>query len=248
MIYNVDVADVRDVFVNLLYTQQFVQDKSGVKCLEIENASFIANEPTIFGAPNEYIDRELAWYKSQSLNVNDIPAPVPQIWKNVATKEGLINSNYGWCIWSKENGSQYNACLKQLISNPDSRRAVMIYTRPNMQTDYNKDGMSDFMCTSNVQYMIRNNKLHSYVYMRSSDSVMGYKNDWAWQNHVLEELLADLKFTYPNLEKGDITWNACSLHVYEPHFYLVDHYKETGQTAIAKKDYKFLYPDSPYSV
>lgn len=248
MIYNVDVTDVRDVFAFLLQHGVFVQDKSGVKCLEIENASFIANEPTIFGAPNEYIDRELVWYKSQSLNVNDIPAPVPQIWKNVATKEGLINSNYGWCIWSKENGSQYSSCLKQLITNRDSRRAVMIYTRPSMQTDYNKDGMSDFMCTSNVQYMIRNNKLHSYVYMRSNDSVMGYKNDWAWQNHVLEELLADLKFTYPHLQKGDMIWNACSLHVYEPHFYLVDHFANTSATTITKKEYAETYPDSRLSV
>jgi thymidylate synthase len=181
------------------------------------NAAFIANEPAIFGTLNhDYIERELQWYKSISRNVNDIPGGPPEIWKRVATPDGYINSNYGWCIWSDENYNQYTNVLDELKSNPDSRRATMIYTRPTMHTDYKLNGMSDFMCTNTVQYLVRDGKLHSLVYMRSNDAIFGYKNDYAWQKHVLDELAKEL-----SLPAGDIYWNVASLHVYERHFDLI---------------------------
>lgn len=211
------VADVRAEFINLLKTESFVTDKSGVQMLEIRSASFLADEEAIFGTPNrDYIRREIDWYESQSLSVNDIPGGPPTIWKQVADKEGYINSNYGWCIWSRDNGSQYNKVLNELKSQPNSRRAVMIYTRPTMWDEYNLNGMSDFMCTNAVQYMIRDDKVHAVVQMRSNDVVFGYKNDYAWQKHVLDMLAADL-----GVEPGDIYWNAGSLHVYSRHFHLI---------------------------
>jgi thymidylate synthase len=135
----------------------------------------------------------------------------------VATPEGLINSNYGWCIYSKDNGYQYLNVVNQLKANPDSRRATMIYNRPSMHDDYNKDGMSDFMCTNTVQYLVRDGKVNALVYMRSNDAVFGYKNDFAWQKYVLENVCEDL-----DLPIGDIYWNVASLHVYERHFNLIE--------------------------
>lgn len=205
---------------NKLVNEDFVVDKLGSKTIEIINASFMANEPKIFGEINEeYVKRELAWYKSQSLNVNDIEAPIPQIWKDVADDEGNINSNYGWCIYSKENGLQFNKVLDELYNFPLSRRAVMIYNRPSMHDDYNKNGMSDFMCTNTVQYLVRENKLHALVYMRSNDVVYGYKNDYAWQLFVQMQLLHELNNKgWLNCGLGNIHWNVGSLHMYERHF------------------------------
>lgn len=209
--------DVRVTFIGLLEEERFVTDKTGCKMIEIVGANFIADLPSIFGTVNEdYVKREIQWYESQSLNVNDIPEPVPAIWKAVATPTGRINSNYGWCIFSDKNHQQYSNCLKTLQNDPFSRRAIMIYTRPQMQYDYNWGGMSDFMCTNTVQYVIRDGKVHSIVQMRSNDVVFGYKNDYAWQKHVLDKLAQDL-----NLPAGNIYWNVGSLHVYEKHFNLV---------------------------
>ena len=214
--YN-SVSDIRNQFVHMLNTGHFVTDKTGVKMLEIVGANFVADEPAIFGKVNEdYVKRELEWYESMSLNVHDIPGGAPQIWQAVADKNGFINSNYGWCIFSEENGLQYCNARIELMNNPYSRRATMIYTRPQMWVDFNKDGRSDFMCTNAVQYMIRNDKLHAVVQMRSNDVVFGYKNDYAWQKHVLDMLAGDL-----NVKPGDIIWNVGSLHVYERHFHLV---------------------------
>ncbi len=218
------VKNIRDHFVNELAAKRFVTDKTGVKTIEMVGANFLADEPTIFGEVNEdYVKREIDWYKSKSLNVHDIPPPVPEIWKKVADENGAINSNYGWCVWSDEhscpdyhNFGQYWEVYKELTNNPDSRRAIMIYIRPNMWLDYNKNGMSDFMCTNAVQYMIRDGVLKVIVQMRSNDVVFGYRNDYAWQDHVAQLMRAAL-----GLKKCEIIWNVGSLHVYERHFKMV---------------------------
>jgi thymidylate synthase len=214
------VNNIRNIFKQKLKNEEFVIDKTGVKTIEIMNAAFFANQPAIFGTVNEdYVQRELDWYKSMSLNVNDIPGGPPEIWKMVSSNDGIINSNYGWCIYSKENGDQFQNVVNELTKNPGSRRATMIYNRPSMHEDYNKDGMSDFMCTNAVQYIIRDNKVNALVYMRSNDAVFGYKNDYAWQKHVLQELVSELGWAN---QVGDIYWNVASLHVYERHFKFVD--------------------------
>lgn len=217
MIVRNNINMIREEFKWLLANEFYVEDKSGVKLLEIVNASFIADEPSIFGKPNHsYIEREIEWYKSMSLNVNDIPGETPAVWKQVATPDGRINSNYGWCIWSRENGEQYNNVLHELKQKPTSRRATMIYTRPTMWVDYCHDGMSDFMCTNAVQYVIRDQALHAIVQMRSNDVFYGYRNDYAWNEYVLKMLSYDL-----DVSPGIIYWNVGSLHVYERNFNLV---------------------------
>ena len=211
-------AEVKQYFIDELKAERYVTDKTGCKMIEMVGASFIADKPSIFGTVNEdYVRREIMWYEMRSLNVNDIPPPVPAIWKQVATPDGRINSNYGWCIYSKHNYEQFLNCLHTLQKDPESRRAIMIYTRPSMQEEYNKDGMSDFMCTNAVQYVVRDGKVHAIVQMRSNDVVFGYKNDYAWQHHVLHLLSSGLG--YP---MGDINWQVGSLHVYEKHFKLVE--------------------------
>jgi len=209
------VQDIRDHFIGELMDSNFVTDKTGVKTIEMIGATFEADESTIFGEVNdEYVERELEWYESMSLYVDDIPGITPAIWQQVADRAGKINSNYGWAIYHKDNGLQYVRVFNELLHLPNSRRAVMIYTRPTMWEDYKRDGMSDFMCTNTVQYMIRNEQLVAIVQMRSNDVVFGYRNDYAWQKHVADTLTADLGLT----KEPKIIWHVGSLHVYERHF------------------------------
>jgi len=209
------VEDIRDYLIRELQAESFVVDKTGVKTIEMIGACFEADEPSIFGDVNDdYIQRELEWYKSQSLYVDDIPGITPAIWKQVASTEGKINSNYGWAIYSEDNGLQYLNVFDELTKNPNSRRAVMIYTRPTMWADYNHNGMSDFMCTNAVQYMIRDGQLVAVVQMRSNDVVFGYRNDYAWQKYVADMLTIDLGLDV----EPKIIWNVGNLHVYERHF------------------------------
>ena len=236
-----NVSDIREQFAAKYLNKEFIKDKTGATTVELIGQSFEADENTIFGEVNEnYVKREIEWYVSQSLNVNDIPGETPKIWKQVADPDGFINSNYGWCVFHKNNYEQYENCLKELLKNKDSRRAVMIYTRPSMWLDYNKNGMSDFCCTENVQYFIRNEELISTPRLRSNDAIFGYKNDFAWQIYILNNLYDKLSLNY-TLKSKKIIWNSGSLHIYSSHYYLIEHYIKTGETHITKEKYKELY-------
>ena len=213
------VSDIRQYFIDELRDKAFTEDRTGQKTIELLGASFLADEPAIFGIPNEdYIEAELDWYNSGSTNVNDIhpDKDAPAAWQYAANDHGEINSNYGHLIYDDKFFNQYDRVCEELYDNPDSRRASMIYTRPSIWVEYNENGKNDFICTNAVTYYIRNNELQSVVQMRSNDVVFGYKNDIAWQQHVLESLANDL-----NIEPGFIQWQVQNLHVYERHFHLV---------------------------
>jgi thymidylate synthase len=209
------VRDIRREFYIKLLRKELVGDT-----IELVGTSFIADEESIFGQVNmDYVSRELEWYGSMSLNVNDIPAPIPRIWQEVADSNGEINSNYGWAVFHPDNGNQYASVFNELETNPNSRRAIMIYTRPTMHTDYNSSGKSDFICTNTVHYMVRDGKLVAIVNMRSNDAVYGYKNDYQWQKFVHTKLADEL-----GIPTGQMIWQANSLHVYSRHFNLVENY------------------------
>ena len=187
--------------------------------IELQGISFLADEETIFGERNEeYIMAELAWYESADKRVQrlfEIYGKEVSIWKRVADERGEVNSNYGYCIYSSERGSQYVNVLNTLLKDPLSRQAVMIYQHPDMHSIAGKD----FTCTNAVQYFINKrypkspDYLDCVVQMRSNDVVFGYNNDRAWQLHVLEQLAKEL-----GVHVGNITWQVGSLHIYERHY------------------------------
>ena len=228
------VSNIREYFINELQNENFTVDRSGQKTIELIGASFEADEPSIFGTVNQdYVDAELAWYKSMSTNIYDIrpEAEPPAAWKYSANEHGDINSNYGKLIYSDKYYGQYHQALDELLRNMDSRRATMIYTRPSIWTEYDEHGKNDFICTNAVTYYIRNGAIHTVVQMRSNDVVYGYKNDYAWQLHVLKDFVDDYNACYLDgawdadyrreMEVGTITWQVQNLHVYERHFDLV---------------------------
>ena len=215
------VSDIRQYFIDELHDEAFTEDRTGQKTIELLGASFLADEPAIFGEVNQdYVDNELRWYESESTNIYDIyddpNKEPPQAWQYSANTHGEINSNYGYLIWNNKFHCQYERALEELEENPDSRRAIMIYNRPDIWMEYNNNGKNDFICTNAVTYYIRNDELQAVVQMRSNDVVFGYKNDFAWQQYVLESLANDL-----GIQPGFITWQVQNLHVYERHFHLV---------------------------
>lgn len=238
------IKQIRNTFATLYNQGSFVPDKSGQRTVEILGAQFLADEETIFGIPNKsYITKEIGWYMSRSLDVRDMELPIPTMWKNVASNDGKINSNYGYLVFDSKNHSQIDNCIVELLKNQWSRRGVLIYTRPSMWNEYNRDGMSDFICTNTVQYLIRSSpneedklRLFARVDMRSNDAWAGYRNDYAWQLFVFNYMYSALRHRYDNLLRGAIIWGCGSLHVYERNFDLVQHYINTGDYAPHSQD------------
>ena len=227
-----NVSDIRQHFIQALANEEFTTDRTGSKTIELIGASFVADEPAIFGTVNkDYVNAEIDWYNAMSTNINDIEYgdKPPKAWQIAANEYGEVNSNYGKLIYSDKYYDQYGQALDELVVYPDSRRASMIYTRPSIWYEYNENDKNDFICTNVVTYYIRNGKLNCVVQMRSNDVVYGYKNDYAWQHNVLTELTDDYNRSCEHMpgKKGEdikigtITWQVQNLHVYERHFDLV---------------------------
>ena len=213
------IQEIRKVFIDKYKSKDFEEDGN----IELLGASFVADQPSIFGKPNEkYQQAELHWYNSQRCNTDklqDIYGKVPAQWERVANTKGNVNSNYGNLIYSALNGSQYDCAYRELKNNHKSRRATMIYQHPDMHQRHREHGKDDFVCTNAVTYYEKIGLLHAVVQMRSNDVVFGYMNDYYWQLKVLERLAADLE-----LEVGGIIWQAQSLHMYPRHFKLIEDY------------------------
>ena len=187
--------------------------------IEIIAASFKCDEEFIFGKPNkDYIDAELEWYRSCSTNISDIMYYItPKAWEKTANNHGEVNSNYGKLIYADKYYNQYDKVKTEIKNNPDTRRAVMIYTRPSIWNEFYEDGKNDFICTNAVSYNRRGNHLDCVVQMRSNDAVYGYKNDYAWQKYVLGKLCKDIGYSV-----GNIYWQVQNLHVYEKHYHFLE--------------------------
>jgi len=226
------VHDIREFFKGELKDEAFTIDKTGQRTIELIGANFLATEPAIFGEPSQaYINSELAWYESQSTNIYDIHGKIkapPAAWKYSADDYGNINSNYGHLVFSKKYHNQFQNAFDELWSNPDSRRAQMIYNRPSIWVEFDEGGKSDFICTNAQTFYIRDGILMMVSQMRSNDAIFGYKNDYAWAQYLMDKFVAQWNeqcklpgnkhFT---IDKGMLTWQAMNLHVYERHFDLV---------------------------
>jgi len=212
-----NVSDIRNTLQTMYDKEQFITDKTGCKTIQILGASFIADEPTIFGKVNQqYIDAEINWYKLGSTNIHDIDYdPTPAAWQYTADNNGEINSNYGRLINSPLYFNQYNNAKEELQRNSNSRRATMVYTRPSIWEEYQDNGKNDFICTNAVSFYINSlsSQVDCVVQMRSNDAVYGYKNDYAWHKHILNKLSNDLGY-----DSGLIYWQVQNLHIYERHF------------------------------
>lgn len=234
-----------DAICRLLNEQE--PNENGTK--ELLHTVFLADKNYIVRKPKEpYQTNELEWFISQSRNVEDLKSFagfIPKIWNDIADVEGIINSNYGWCCLSKENGSQFYNAMKHLEKDKNSRRAIMIYNRPSMHNDWSvgrisksydkpkvvknyswhyligkeyKELRGDFMCCQNNHFIIRDNKLIMTVHMRSLDAVYGYNADYIWFDWIFNKAVQYLKKTYPELERGEMVIYADSVHVYERHY------------------------------
>lgn len=219
-----------EYFNNLIKNEKYTIDKTGVKTVELlgwQCRNLNPWQPLLdFGnnhkSAKNYIKQEIGWYLTQDRSVKEI-GEIAKIWKQVADKSGNINSNYGWCIWSAANTYQFKYALEELIDNQDSRRATMIYTRPSIWEDFNKDGMSDYICTWGTHAFIRNNKLYYIINQRSCDVWFGLRNDFAWHCYVYQRLYNLLIANAIKLEKSydGIIYNCDSIHAYERHFNII---------------------------
>lgn len=187
----------------------------------------------------DYTAKEVELYNSGTNKAADF-AKASKFWASLANPDGTVNSAYGHLIWyKKSSGNAYyedivtnNAAFldnglvnaldeyrrtpwewaKQcLVSDKDSRQAIVRFSLPEHQWVGNKDQT----CTMHANFLIRDDKLNLSVVMRSNDLVLGLVYDLPWFVSLIDRMVDELKPTYPNLTKGSYTHTVHSLHIYE---------------------------------
>lgn len=205
------------VFKSVLHESTEINAR-GMKCYEIENASFNVNTPfAMFDSRKlslKYIAQEFIWYLSGDRNNTSIEK-TSSFWKTVKNKEKpFYNSNYGHYFFTE---LQFNYVVETLKKDKDSRQAAIILNRPNVMMSNSKDKI----CTNAITFRIRDNKLNMTVSMRSNDLIYGSCIDIPQFWFIRMMVYACLRPTYKDLEIGTYVHNTDSLHFYERHTNMV---------------------------
>ena len=185
-------------------------DFAGTKALF--NIGFTIENPTNKVITNkernwneEYAAAEWAWYLSGDPRVTTLGklyGKIPAIWKNMADKNGEVNSNYGY-QWRRND--QLENVINILEHGFDTRQAaISIYDGK----EINKYEF-DTPCTYAIQFTVVQGKLYMSVYMRSNDLWYGFCND-QYQFASLQEMVAERL----NLPVGTYYHHAHNLHLY----------------------------------
>ena len=179
-----------------------------------------------------YTEKEMELYNSCSNRVEDF-AKASKFWEKLQNPDGTVNSAYGFLIWKNKshgnphfesgrkvmsNGSEKNYMKTPwewsrqcLIADKDTRQALMRFSLP----EHFYQGVKDFTCTTHANWLIREDKLHLSVVMRSNDLNKGLVYDLSWFCSLIDKMVEELQETYPDLTKGSYTHTAHSAHIYE---------------------------------
>ena len=156
-----------------------------------------------------YAEAEWQWYLSGDPSINklgDIYGKIPQIWYDMADKNGLVNSNYGWQWQRSYDGvSQLDNVVSILKQNPESRQAAISIYDGKEQHRYS----NDTPCTYAVQFTIMHGRLDMCVTMRSNDLWYGFCND-QYQFSKLQEMVSKQL----DIETGVYYHFAHNMHLY----------------------------------
>ena len=181
--------------------------------------SFSIEDPTdiLINVPERkfsktYAIAEWLWYLSANPNIDNI-GKFAKIWKQIADENQKVESHYGVYITP-----QWDWVVQELLSDNDSRRATIAINQP-----YHKaKNPKDYPCTQYIQFLIRDNRLHMSVNMRSNDLVFGLCNDIFTFCLFQQLMLNELKQNGLDIELGKYFHHAGSLHVYERHYDMVN--------------------------
>ena len=153
----------------------------------------------------DYLFGELLWHFTGRDDLEFI-SKFSSFWNHLSDDGETCNSAYGHIIFEKHGFNQLAKVIELLKQDPTSRRAVININVPNEKVIETKDEP----CTVSIQFLLRNNKVHCTVYMRSNDIWFGFPYDVVFftelQRIVAEHLHAKL---------GIYTHLAGSLHMYD---------------------------------
>ena len=162
---------------------------------------------------------ELLWFLRGDNNVKWLNERGVTIWDEWAREDGSLGPVYGvqWRNWPKPDGShvdQISEVLKQLQSNPDSRRIIV--------SAWNVGEIENMAlppCHAFFQFYVAppqeaggRGKLSCQLYQRSADIFLGVPF-----NIASYALLTHMLAQQCDLDVGDFIWTGGDCHIYNNH-------------------------------
>ena len=148
---------------------------------------------------------ELLWYLSRSNSLDFISPYIPEYNKDSDDGE-TIHGAYGPRLFSQRGCDQIRSVVDLLTSRSSSRRAVIqLFNAEDLSNHY-----KDIPCTTTLQFLIRNDRLHMITTMRSNDAYKGLPHDIFCFTMLQEIVARSLK-----CDVGEYYHFAGSLHLYE---------------------------------
>ncbi len=158
------------------------------------------------------IVHELIWFLQGSTNIAYLKDNGVTIWDEWADEQGNLGPIYGyqWRSWPAPNGEhidQIDQLIRQIRSNPDSRRLIVsawnVADIPQMKLP---------PCHAFFQFYVADGKLSCQLYQRSADIFLGVPF-----NIASYALLTHMVAAQTGLEAGDFIWTGGDCHIYANH-------------------------------
>lgn len=155
---------------------------------------------------------ELLWFLKGDTNVAWLKENGVSIWDEWADENGNLGPVYGhqWRNWPTPDGGtidQISDVVKQLKSNPDSRRIIVsawnVADIPQMKLP---------PCHAFFQFYVADGKLSCSLYQRSADFFLGVPF-----NIASYALLTMMMAQVCDLQLGEFVWNGGDTHLYINH-------------------------------
>lgn len=229
--------NVNDLYVDILHRLRYAPTHSTrngkVKCLE-EPSVWNIREPDERVLLNDerqanpyFHVMETVWMFSGS-NRADWLEPFNGNIMNYAN-DGIINGAYG-NRWTQHFGiNQIENAIDELRLHPNSRQAVIAMYDPTV--DYLPE-WRDRPCNTHLYFRVLNDKLEMTVCNRSNDAVWGLLGANIVHMTYLQEYIA---FAL-SMEMGNYYVMTNNLHVYEPHWHLLE--SPVNDSALTPNDIK----------
>ncbi len=155
---------------------------------------------------------ELLWFLKGSTNIAYLKEHGVSIWDEWADENGELGPVYGkqWRSWEGKDGKvvdQITDLLKQLKTNPDSRRLIV-----SAWNVADLPEMALMPCHTMFQFYVANGRLSCQLYQRSADVFLGVPFNIA-SYALLTLMIAQVC----NLEPGEFIHSFGDVHIYSNH-------------------------------
>ena len=166
---------------------------------------------------------ELLWFLKGDTNIKYLQENGVKIWDAWADTNGNLGPVYGhqWRNWNSEEIDQISDLIKELKTNPNSRRMLVSAWNPSVLPDTTKSFDENVAnnkaalppCHAFFQFYVSDGKLSCQLYQRSADIFLGVPFNIA-SYALLTMMIAQVC----DLQLGEFIHTFGDAHIYNNHF------------------------------